>query len=142
MRACENINSTGGCNAAPSPLAAVTYDRLSRRSSLTLGNGTSAHYAYTARGDLTCLDWNFTGATPAACNTGAPELAYDYAYLPNGQTKSETVSAPAYFWQPAGFSVDDYVSNGLNQYASVTPQGGAAANITYDMPRARRRTNK
>jgi hypothetical protein len=131
-RVCENLNSTN-CLASSDPLAVVAYDRLSRRTSLDLGNGTSSKYAYTARGDLTCLDWNFTGAAPTACNAGAPELAYDFTYLGNGQTRKETVSAPAYFWQPLGFSVDDYVSNGLNQYATITPQGGPSAAIVHDM---------
>jgi RHS repeat-associated protein len=131
-RVCENLNSTN-CLASSDPLAVVAYDRLSRRTSLDLGNGTSSKYAYTARGDLTCLDWNFSGAAPTACNAGAPELAYDFTYLGNGQTRKETVSAPAYFWQPLGFSVDDYVSNGLNQYATITPQGGASAAIVHDM---------
>jgi len=131
-RACKN-EASAACLANATPTALVAYDRLSRRTSLALGNDTSAQYGYTSRGDLTCLDWNFSGATPSACNSGAPELAYDFTYMGNGQLKKETVSTPDYFWEPAGFSVDDYVSNGLNQYASITPQGGPTATIVHDM---------
>jgi len=49
----------------------VAYDRQSQRTGLTLGNGTSAKYGYNLRGDLLCLDWNFAGAAPANCNSGA-----------------------------------------------------------------------
>ena len=56
--------------------AHITYDRLSRRTMTGLAPDnafkTAARYSYTARGDLTCHDWNFTGTRPTVCNTGRP----------------------------------------------------------------------
>ncbi|MBL4619502.1 MAG: hypothetical protein JKX88_05310 [Marinicaulis sp.] len=34
--------------------------------------------------------------------------------------------------RPVGFSVEDYVSNGLNQYVRIDPSTGAAFDIQYD----------
>ncbi|MEM9617006.1 MAG: hypothetical protein AAF936_03505 [Pseudomonadota bacterium] len=48
-RVCENLNSTQ-CRDTSNPVADLTYDRLSRRTSMAYGSGTSAKYAYTARG--------------------------------------------------------------------------------------------
>ena len=89
------------------------------RRSADYRNGTSADYAYTPRGDLTCHDWNFTGTAPASCNSGAPELAWDFSYSGVGQLTSETVSDPLYAWQPQTLGSDAYVANGLNQYTSI-----------------------
>ncbi len=113
-------------------LASVSYDALSRRQSVSYANGTSAQYGYTARGDLTCHDWNLTGAAPANCNAAGAEIAYDFAYNPVGQLISKSLNDPLLKWSPAGNSSDAYAANGLNQYTAITPDGGAAASIVHD----------
>ncbi|MEO1137337.1 MAG: RHS repeat-associated core domain-containing protein, partial [Pseudomonadota bacterium] len=104
-------------------LASVAYDALSRRQRITYDNGASASYAYTNRGDLTCHDWNLTGAAPANCNDAGAEIAYDFTHNGVGQILSQSVSDSAYRWSPSANGVDAYAVNGLNQYTSV---GGAA----------------
>jgi hypothetical protein len=117
-RVCENLNTTN-CLASIDPLAVVAYDRLSRRQGVSYANGTSANYAYTSRGDLTCHDWNFTGAAPANCNDAGAEAAYDFTYNGVGQLLTESVSDPLLEWLPSIDGVDAYTANGLNQYANV-----------------------
>jgi hypothetical protein len=108
---------------------------------ITYANGTSAQYGYTARGDLTCHDWNLTGAAPSACNVAGAEIAYDFTFNGVGQLVTKALNDPLLKWSPAGNSSDAYAANGLNQYTVITPGGGAAQTIVHDGPRARRRAN-
>jgi len=114
-------------------LVDLTYDPLSRRQRLNYANGTTAHYGYTPRGDLSCQDWNLAGATPATCNSGSPEIAYDYSYNGARQVLSETVSDNAFAWAPPINSVQTYQTNGLNQYVQIgtaTPSYDDNGNLT------------
>jgi len=123
VRTCEQTTSANCATAATSGttplLARVSYDPLSRRAAVDYRNGTSADYGYSPRGDLTCHDWNFTGTAPSSCNTGTPEIAYDFSYNNVGQLASETVSDPLVALFPQALGSDAYVTNGLNQYSSV-----------------------
>ncbi|HXI86973.1 MAG TPA: RHS repeat-associated core domain-containing protein [Parvularculaceae bacterium] len=130
------VTSSAACAAYASPLASVSYDSLSRRQSIAYANGTSAEYGYTARGDLTCQDWNFSGAAPAACGAGGAEAAYTFAYNNVGQVTAENVSDPLLRWIPPANTSDVYVPNGLNQYATingVAPTYDDNGNLTTDI---------
>jgi len=91
IRVCENENAAA-CTSSTAPLADVSYDALSRRASAAYRNGTSAAYAYTARGDLTGHDWMLPSA--------ALDLNYDFTYNGVGQLLTERVNDPAQRWQP------------------------------------------
>jgi len=106
-------------------LASLTYDLQSQRLSISYGNGTSAAYGYTPRGDLTDHDLSFTGAN----------ANYDFTYNGVGQLLSESVSDPLLEWLPAMDSVDNYTTNGLNQYSDVdgvAPAYDGNGNTTTD----------
>ena len=101
-------------------LASVSYDALSRRESVSYANGTSVKYGYSDRGDLECHDWNFSGTAPANCNSGAPELAWDFTYNGVGQILTRSISDSAYVWSPTAAVTDTYTVNGLNQCTAAS----------------------
>ncbi len=115
----DALNRVTAAKDGTRTLASVAYDRRSLRQSVTYDNGTSAQYGYTARGDLTCHDWNLTGTAPTVCNTGAPEIAYDFAYNGVGQMTSRTISDSLLYWSPTTNESDAYARNSLNQYTDV-----------------------
>jgi len=102
-----------------STLATLAYDDFGRPSSLSYGNGTDATYAFDGLGRLEGLDWNLAG-------TG-DDFGYDFSFNPSSQIASSTVSDASRAWSPPSLGVDDYTSNGLNQYSQIE-----SASITHD----------
>ncbi len=132
----DALNRVTAAKDGTRTLASVAYDRQSRRQSVTYDNGTSAQYDYTPKGNLTCHDWNLTGAAPASCNTGAPEIAYDLGFNGVGQMISRSVSDPLLRWSPTTNETDSYTPNGLNQYTDVdgaSPTYDGNGNMTVDL---------
>ncbi|MEP4149961.1 MAG: hypothetical protein ABJL73_01575, partial [Lentilitoribacter sp.] len=71
-------------------LANYSYDRRSRRASITFGNGSSTSYVYEHDDDLSSLDHGFSGAS----------VTYDFAYNTIGQRTSLTTSNAAFAFTP------------------------------------------
>ncbi|KCZ52371.1 hypothetical protein HY29_18010 [Hyphomonas beringensis] len=124
--ALNRVTHANDNNGTSRTLAHVAYDTLSRRKTVTYANGTSAHFDYSDRGDLTCHDWNLSGTTPSSCNTSAAEIGYDYTYNAVRQVLSQAVSDPSLIWQPDTPDTA-YQVNGLNQYTNV-----AGTALSYD----------
>lgn len=85
------------------------YDALSRRTNLTLGNGTSAAYAWESDDDLASLTHSFVGGS----------LELDYAYNAAHQLSTMTVSDSALLAIPTVSSSTTYTVSSLNQLASI-----------------------
>ncbi len=54
-------------------------------------------------------------------------------YTPAHQIASSALSNAAFQYMPSMSGADSYAANGLNQYSVVTPAGGSATNIGYDL---------
>lgn len=106
-------------------LATYAYDDLSRRSTVTLGNGTKTTYSYSNQGVLSALAHDLAGT--------AQDLSYTYARNQAQELITHTWSNDAYQWKPAANATRDYTNagakpaNALNQYLNV-----AGATLTYD----------
>ncbi|HET9811346.1 MAG TPA: RHS repeat-associated core domain-containing protein, partial [Sphingomicrobium sp.] len=100
----DPIGYDGGMNL-------YAYDDRGRRTSVTFGNGAVTSYAYDAVSRLASLTSNLAGT--------ANDLDLSFDYNPAGQIVSEQRSNAAYSPAPPAQGVTDYVSNGLNQIASV-----------------------
>ncbi|WP_430431588.1 hypothetical protein [Oceanicaulis sp.] len=76
------------------------------------------------RGDIRCHDINLSGAAAAACNGAGAEIASDFTSNGVGQILSETLvstlAGEDLVWRPSFSATDNYASNGLNPYTSVT----------------------
>ena len=114
------LSRVTAANHVGANLATLGYDALSRRQSLSYGNGTSASYAFSLRGNLKTHNWSKAG--------GAPLAHYTMSYNGVGQLLSETISDPTLEWSPPlGNTTDHYKANGLNQYAAIN-----GTNMVYD----------
>jgi len=117
--------------ATPSlTLRSYTYDHRGRRSGQIAMPGasqTATTYAYEIDSDLSALTHNYTGATL--------DLAFTHTTSAAGQLLSTTTSEPLNRYTPgAMLGTQTYATaNPLNQYPSVTPIGGTAATLTYDL---------
>ena len=124
-------NFNDPCASAGRRLATIAYDAQSRRQSVSYANGSAALFDYSARGDIRCHDIHLSGAAASACNGAGAEVAYDFTSNGVGQILSEslvsTLSGEDLVWRPSFSANDNYASNGLNQYTSVT---GTA--LSYD----------
>ena len=124
-------NFNGPCASAGRRLATIAYDAQSRRQSVSYANGATALFAYSARGDIRCHDINLSGAAASSCNGAGAEVAYDFTSNGVGQILSETLastlSGEDLVWRPSFSANDNYASNGLNQYTSVT-----GTTLSYD----------
>jgi RHS repeat-associated protein len=124
-------NFNDPCASAGRRLATIAYDDQSRRQSVSFANGSTALFGYSARGDIRCHDINLTGAAASACNGAGAEVAYDFTSNGVGQILSEnltsTLSGEDLVWRPSFSANDNYASNGLNQYTSVT-----GTTLSYD----------
>ncbi len=100
-------------------LASYAYDDLGRRTTVTLGNGTTVQRAYDRQGALATLK-NFL-ASPSQ------EVQYTYTRNQLRELKSVAWTNNLYQWSGASPGTKSYTSNGLNQY---TAAGGATQN--YD----------
>ena len=106
------------CAGGGTRLAGYTYDLLSRRTKVTLGNGYDTDYSYEIDSDLDTLTHNFNGSS----------LAYTFDYNNVHQMTSKQLSDPLFEWQSGTLSNASYTPNDLNQYATVN-----ATTLTYDL---------
>jgi len=102
-------------------LASYAYDDLSRRSTVTLGNGTTTSYGYDSQGALSSLAHNLTGT--------AQDVTYSYARNQAQEIVNQNWDNNLYGWAATGVTNTNkaYAANGLNQYTTV-----GANTLTYD----------
>ncbi|EIC30148.1 RHS repeat-associated core domain-containing protein [Methylomicrobium album] len=100
-------------------LAGYAYDDLSRRTTVTLGNGTTTTYGYDAQGSLASLTHNLAGT--------AQDITWSYTRNQIQDLKTQSWSNDSYAWTGYSNGTRNYTANGLNQYA--TAQG---ATLSYD----------
>ena len=100
-------------------LATYTYDSLSRRSSVTLGNGVVQGYTYDSASRLATQTNDLANA--------ANDLTRTFSYNPASQIGSVTASNDAYAWTGAVAVDRGYTSNGLNQHLTA-----GSATFSYD----------
>lgn len=110
----KDIKETGTVN-----LASYAYDDLSRRTTVTLGNGTTTASTYDTQNQLSGLAHALAGT--------AQDISYTYARNRIGDINTETWSNDLYQWAGNPGATTSYVKNGLNQYTTV---GGVAQ--SYD----------
>ncbi|VTU29148.1 Cell wall-associated polypeptide CWBP200 [Variovorax sp. PBS-H4] len=108
-------------------LASYAYDDLGRRTTVTLGNGTTVQRAYDNQGALATLK-NFLAS---------PSQEVQYAYTRNQlrELKSVAWTNNLYQWSGATPGTKSYTSNGLNQYtaaAGAAQSYDANGNLTGD----------
>lgn len=105
---------------AGTSFATYAYDDLSRRTSVTLGNGTTTTYGYSAtQGALSNLAHNLAGT--------AQDQSYSYTRNQVRDIVQNSWNNDSYQWTGAINGTKAYVSNGLNQYATV-----GANTFSYD----------
>ncbi|QID19401.1 RHS repeat protein [Nitrogeniibacter mangrovi] len=100
-------------------LATYAYDDLSRRTTVTLGNGTTTTLGYNAQGVLASLAHDLTGTTA--------DVTYTYTRNQTQELTKQIWSNNVYQWSGASNGTQAYSSNGLNQYTNV-----AGSSIAYD----------
>ncbi len=112
-----SIKENGSVNLVTSYL----YDDMSRRTVVTLGNGTTTSYSYGAQGALGGVAHDLAGT--------ANDVSVVYTRNQVLDIASQTITSTntAYRWNPPAASSKTYVSNGANQYSSV-----AGVSFAYD----------
>lgn len=100
-------------------LATYAYDDLSRRATVTLGNGTITTYGYSTQGTLSSLTQNLTGT--------AQDNTWTYNRNQAQEINSHSWSNNLYQWTGYTNGVRNYTANGLNQYTAA-----AGATISHD----------
>lgn len=100
-------------------LATYAYDDLSRRATVTLGNGTITTYGYSTQGALSSLTQNLTGT--------AQDNTWTYNRNQAQEINSHSWSNNLYQWTGYTNGVRNYTANGLNQYTAA-----AGATISHD----------
>jgi RHS repeat-associated protein len=108
-------------------LATYTYDDLSRRSKVTLGNGNSTTYTYTPQSALLTLKHLLGGITQ--------DVTYTYTRDQLQGIVGVNWTNNLYQWTGYSNGSTAYTSNGLNQYtavAAVTPTYDANGNLSSD----------
>ncbi|VTU27608.1 Cell wall-associated polypeptide CWBP200 [Variovorax sp. PBL-H6] len=108
-------------------LASYAYDDLGRRTTVTLGNGTTVQRGYDNQGALATLK-NFL-ASPSQ------EVQYSYTRNQVRELKSVAWTNNLYQWSGASAGTKSYTSNGLNQYTAAggaTQSYDANGNLTGD----------
>jgi RHS repeat-associated protein len=101
-------------------LATYTYDDLSRRTKVTLGNGTTTTYGYsTTQGTLSSHTHNLTGT--------AQDITTTYTRNQIREIVSRSWNNDLYQWSGAVNGSKAYTANGLNQYTTV-----GATSLAYD----------
>ncbi|SFW14793.1 RHS repeat-associated core domain-containing protein, partial [Nitrosovibrio sp. Nv17] len=106
-------------------LATYAYDDLSRRTTITLGNGAVTTYGYTTQSALASISHNLTGSSQ--------DNTWTYTRNQVQEIVTQAFSNNAYQWTGYASGTVNYTSNGLNQYAtagSVTPSYDANGNLT------------
>ncbi|MCV2218108.1 RHS repeat-associated core domain-containing protein [Thauera sp. Sel9] len=100
-------------------LASYAYDDLSRRTTVTLGNGTTTSYGYGAQGSMSSLAHNLTGT--------AQDVSYSYTRNQVQEFVGLSWTNDLYQWMGYANGTKNYTSNGLNQYTAA-----AGSTLTYD----------
>jgi RHS repeat-associated protein len=103
-------------------LASYAYDDLSRRTVITLGNGTSTTYGYNPQGDLSSLAHDLAST--------ANDQTYTYTRNQAREIATHTWSNDLYQWPVSGLAVNgtkSFTANGRNQYTAAI-----GATITHD----------
>jgi RHS repeat-associated protein len=109
-----------GATSGAGVLAVYTYDNLSRRHTLTRGNGAITNFGYDSASRLDSLGHDVAGT--------AQDVTVNYSYTLAGQLQTRGSNNGLYDWLPAAASSTAYVTSGLNAYSSV---GGVA--YGYDL---------
>jgi len=100
-------------------LASYTYDDRSRRATVTLGNGTTTAYAYSAQSTLSGLGHNLAGAVH--------DVSWTYNRNQVQELTEQTWNNDLYGWSGHANGMRGFSVNGLNQYTQV-----AGAAIVHD----------
>ena len=100
-------------------LATYAYDDLSRRTTVTLGNGTTTSYGYSPQGALASLSHNLAGT--------AQDQTLTYTRNPVQEIVSQNWTNDLYQWTGYANGTQSYTANGLNQYPTA-----AGATLTHD----------
>ncbi len=100
-------------------LAGYAYDDLSRRTTVTLGNGTVTSYGYTSQGNLATLTHNLGGT--------AQDNTWTYTRNQAQEIAAHAWSNDSYQWTGYRNGTRNYTANGLNQYTAA-----AGASLAYD----------
>jgi RHS repeat-associated protein len=111
-RAYDQLNrlTTIKLNGAAAASATFSNDQLSRRSSLTFANGTSATYGLQLNNDLTSLAQSFVGAS----------VNLTYVFNKVHEMTTQQVSDSTYMWHPSAAATTTYLAaNNLNEYPKV-----------------------
>lgn len=98
-------------------LASYAYDDFLRRTTTTLGNGTTTAYVYSAQGSLGGLSHNLSGTNS--------DNSWTYTRNQAQQIAAHSWTNDLYQWTGATNGTRVYTSNGLNQY--VTAAGNSNA---------------
>jgi RHS repeat-associated protein len=106
-----------------STIASYSYNALSQRTGLTYGNGRSVAYAFEADGALDLLDHRDS--------LNASTVSYSFDYNLANQVTSKAISNASFAFTPPANDNETYVSNGLNQYSSVT-KNSVPFTLAYD----------
>lgn len=116
---------------ASATLATYAYDELSRRTSVTRGNGsTTTSYGYDGKYRLSSLAHNLAGT--------AQDVTFGFTYNDAGEIRTRSVSNSAYEITSPGNVVRTYRpaagtatgGNGLNQYGRIEPNPNT---LSYDL---------
>ena len=99
-------------------LATYTWDDLSRRTTLTLGNGTASTNSYNAQGKLSNLTHDLAGTNN--------DLGFSYIRNQRGEITTANPLNPQSNWNLAN-PPQSRTANGLNQYITLN-----ATTITHD----------
>ena len=100
-------------------LAAYAYDDLSRRTTVSLGNGTTTSYGYDTRANLASLAHNLTGTAQDQTTTYTRNAAREIT--------GHSWTNDLYQWAGDANGTKSYTTNRLNQYTAA-----AGATITHD----------
>jgi RHS repeat-associated protein len=82
-------------------------------------------YGYDGLGRLNALTHNLAGT--------AQDVSFTLGRNPTSQISFQTRSNDAYAWAGHYATDRNYTTNGLNQYSAITPAGGSALSVTYDL---------
>jgi RHS repeat-associated protein len=107
-----------GATTGAGLLAVYQYDNLSRKQTLTRGNGTSTGFQYDLASRLGTFGHDVAGT--------AQDISLTYQYTLASQLQVRSSSNALYDWLPAAANIT-YVPDGLNRYATV-----AGTQYAYD----------
>jgi len=92
-------------------LAGYVYDDLSRRATVSLGNGTVTSFGYGPAGTLASLSHDLAGTSH--------DVAWTYQRNQVQEIQGQSWSNDLYGWRAVTARARSYTVNGLNQYTSV-----------------------